>query len=63
MTEKISRIEIEGEFWLTKKALMSELNIKKSLFYNLVNSGDIISRQPFDGAAFRVYKLNPEKND
>ena len=63
MSEKISKIEIEGEFWLTKKALMSELKIQKSLFYNLVNSGSIISRQPFDGAAFRVYKLNPTEND
>ena len=58
MPEKINEIQIEGETWLTKNAMMSFLGIKKSLFYQLVNSGMIQSRQPFGGSTFKVYKLN-----
>lgn len=50
-------IYINGTPWLTKPALLSRQNIKKSLFYIWLAQGRIISHQPFTGVAFYVYQM------
>jgi len=56
MTTK-NTILIEGEIWHTKKSMMSELGIKKSLFYEYVADGRIAYKRLFNDSYFRVYKL------
>jgi hypothetical protein len=56
-------IEIEGQIWHSKKSLMAQLGIKKSLFYERVNDGIIASKKVFDDSYFRVYKINEPADD
>jgi len=56
-------IEIGGQLWHSKKSLMAQLGIEKSLFYERVNDGTILTRQVFPDSYFRVYKINESADD
>lgn len=67
MDAKLNRvnglIEIDGDIWMTRESFMLSHKIKKSNFYNLLNSGQVISRRLFNNerTLFYVYRTAPEE--
>lgn len=69
MDAKLNRvnglIEIDGQTWMTRESFMMSHKIKKSNFYNLLNSGQITSRRLFDNerTLFYVYRAVIEEQE